>query len=284
MDTGTPLPTRPRAHRARWAAIGAAIAVSLGAGGLGIVHATAPDGASAYIPIEPCRLVDTRSDAQFHVGPHSTLGPDSSITIDGYGAQGECTSPALPNGTEGLQLNVTALGATTPTHLTIYPGAGDPPNASSLNPFPGQPPAPNAVATPLSGAGQFSVYNFQGSIDVIIDVVGYYGDHHHDDRYGPALPDAVATINANATVRSGYGIDDIVWNAVAGRYEVTFDGFEYNDDHDVAVVSGMTPGHIVTQLSNDSGTMWVTIKDDGGTTRQEHFTISVWDLGPVLAM
>lgn len=101
MDTGTPLPTRPRAHRARWAAIGAAIAVSLGAGGLGIVHATAPDGASAYIPIEPCRLVDTRSDAQFHVGPHSTLGPDSKIMIDGYGAQGECTSPALPNGTEG---------------------------------------------------------------------------------------------------------------------------------------------------------------------------------------
>src|SRR5690606_27714722 len=36
-----------RQHRARWAAIGAAVAVSVGAGGFGIVKATSPDGASA---------------------------------------------------------------------------------------------------------------------------------------------------------------------------------------------------------------------------------------------
>lgn len=280
MDTDTPLTTRPPSrHRARWAAIGAAVAVSLGAGGLGIVQATEPDDATAYIPITPCRLVDTRSDAQFHVGPHSTLGPDSKITVGGWGAQGECTSPPLPINISGLQLNVTALGATVPTHLTIYPGDGDPPNVSSLNPFPGQPPVPNAVTTRLElFGGTFSVYNFQGNIDLIIDVVGYYGEHHHDDRYQGALPDAVATINGNATVRSGYGVDDIVWNALAGRYEITFDDFDYNDDDDVAVLSGMTPGHIVTQLSDDSGTMYVSIRDHTGATRQEHFTIAVWNI------
>ena len=57
MNTDTVTPP-PKPHRARWAAIGAAVAVSLGAGGLGIVQATEPDGATAYVPIEPCRLVE----------------------------------------------------------------------------------------------------------------------------------------------------------------------------------------------------------------------------------
>jgi len=43
-----------------------------------------------------------------------------------------------------LALNVTAIGATAPTFLTVWPG-GTRPTASSLNPVPGQPPTPNGV-------------------------------------------------------------------------------------------------------------------------------------------
>ncbi len=35
----------------------------------------------------------------------------------------------------------------------------------------------------LAADGGFSVYNLQGTVDLIIDVVGVYSDHHHDDRY-----------------------------------------------------------------------------------------------------
>lgn len=277
MSTDTVTPP-PKPHRARWAAIGAAVAVSLGAGGLGIVQATEPDGATAYVPIEPCRLIDTRSDAQFHVGPHSTLGGNSKITVDGWGSQGECTSPALPSTSTGLQLNVTALGATTATHLTIYPGAGDPPNSSSLNPVPGQPPLPNAVTTQLDGAGQFSVYNLQGSIDVIIDVVGYYGDHHHDDRYEPDLPDAMGFINVDGSIRTGEEyIDTITWNAGLGRYEITFNDFAFNINTDVGLATAATAGWTASVTSTGGSTFIVYMRNPAGAIQQGAFSFVVWD-------
>ena len=53
----------------------------------------------------------------------------------------------------------------------------DRPSASSLNPSPGQPPTPNAVNTQLSSGGEFSIFNRAGSVDVIVDINGYYTDH-----------------------------------------------------------------------------------------------------------
>ena len=51
--------------RVRWAAIGAAVAVTVGGGALGVVNATVTSGARAvFIPITPCRLFDTRPDSQ----------------------------------------------------------------------------------------------------------------------------------------------------------------------------------------------------------------------------
>ena len=35
----------------------------------------------------------------------------------------------------------------------------------------------------LDSNGKFSIYNKQGTVDIIIDVVGFYDDHHHDGRY-----------------------------------------------------------------------------------------------------
>jgi hypothetical protein len=166
--------------RTRWAAVGAAIAVSVGAGGVGIGYATTSSGERPiYVPIEPCRLADTRPE--FQVGPRSTpIGADETYQRPGWGSVGDCT---LPSGTTGLSLNVTAVDPTLPTFITLFPGTSTLPNASHLNPAPGQPPTPNAVNVDLDGAGKFNVYNLQGTVDVIIDVVGYYDDHDHDDRY-----------------------------------------------------------------------------------------------------
>jgi hypothetical protein len=47
--------------RTRWAAIGAAIAITLGAGGIAAVQASLSSGERAvYVPITPYRLIDTR--------------------------------------------------------------------------------------------------------------------------------------------------------------------------------------------------------------------------------
>ncbi len=58
--------------RSRWAAVGAAVAVTLGAGGIGLVSATSPADAVAYVPITPCRVADTRPQADFNTGPRNT--------------------------------------------------------------------------------------------------------------------------------------------------------------------------------------------------------------------
>ncbi len=167
-----------RNHRARWAAIGAAVAVSVGAGGLGIVSATAPEGASAYVPISPCRLVDTRpGDGQ--VGPQAgPLPGDTAITVDGWGdVAGDCN---LPADTSGLQLNVTAVNASQATFLTLYPQGGTRPTASNVN-VDTPSATPNAATVTLNATnGQFHVYNRFGAVDVVIDVAGYYTDHQHD--------------------------------------------------------------------------------------------------------
>ncbi|NNE12123.1 MAG: hypothetical protein HKN41_07760 [Ilumatobacter sp.] len=192
------------------------MAVTLGAGGIGITHATTSSGERPiYLPIDPCRLADLRP-APDQVGPRSApLGPAETYTLSGWGAVGDCN---LPSDTTALSLNVTAVGATEATFLTIFPGSGTPPLASSLNPFPGEPPIPNAVNVDLDGSGEFSIYNENGSVNVIVDVVGIFDDHNHDDRYytEDEVDDALAgkdNVEAEASFDSGDGVtgtDEII--------------------------------------------------------------------------
>lgn len=168
--------------RTRWATIGAAVAITLGAGGIGLVSATVTSGERpVLIPIEPCRVADTRPGTD-NVGPKaSPLGPGEIHTISAHGDNGDCTG--IPTDAIALSLNVTALDATQLTYLTIWATGDDQPFSSSLNPSPGQPPTPNAVTTELSTNGQFDIFNESGTVNVIVDINGYYADHDHNDLY-----------------------------------------------------------------------------------------------------
>lgn len=168
--------------RIRWAAIGAAVAISLGAGSIGVVNAVQSSGErSTYTAIPACRVTDTRSNPEFNTGPKNTpLGSGQTMTVKATGNNGDCTG--IPTDVTGVSLNVTTLHATRDTHITIWPD-GLVPDASSLNPAPGQPPAPNAVTTKVAADGTFKVFNHQGSVNVVIDIVGFFRDHNHDDRY-----------------------------------------------------------------------------------------------------
>lgn len=167
--------------RTRWAALGAAVAVTVGGGGLGLVGAAVSSSERAvFIPITPCRLVDTRAGSG--VLPRNTpFGSGEIYTINAHGDNGQCRD--IPADATALSLNVTSLAASTLTYFTFWPTGTLQPNASSLNPAPGQPPTPNAVITDISPAGQFNIFNERGTIGAIIDINGYYVDHNHDDRY-----------------------------------------------------------------------------------------------------
>jgi hypothetical protein len=167
--------------RVRWAAIGAAIAVTLGGGALGVVHATSSSGERAvFVPITPCRLFDTRSGAD-DVGARNTpIAGGESFTQQVRGTNGNC---AVPADAVAVAMNVTTINGTAGSFLTIWPADASKPLASSLNWIPGAPPTPNKVDVKLSATGAISLFNNSGSVDVLADVVGYYVDHNHDDRY-----------------------------------------------------------------------------------------------------
>ena len=281
------------AIRTRWSAIGAAVAITLGAGGIGLVSATSPADAVAYVPIEPCRIADTRPEPAFNVGPRSTpIGQNETHVITGHGDNGDCTG--IPTTATGLQLNVTAVNASQNTFVTVW-GEGDRPNASSLNPALGQPPAPNAVTTGLSATGTFNVYNRFGTVDVIADVVGYYTDHNHDDRYYteteadaahatkanaadvytkadvdaqfaalPPQPIAMGRVSSSGVFGVGFGVDNVTWDPVSEWYEIELTGINYFGPNFVTVVTPSCPSSVEPMLSagSVSGDLLVIIWDD----------------------
>lgn len=151
------------------------------------------------IPINGCRLVDTRQPVP------TPLTAGETRIFDAHGTNGACT---LPTDALGVSMNITALDATNVTFFTIWETGQPKPNASSLNPAPGQPPTPNAVTTPISPSGQFNISNDAGTVGVLIDIVGYYVDHNHDDRY-----DTSAEVDAKIAANPG-GVQSFAKSAV----------------------------------------------------------------------
>ncbi len=133
------------------------------------VDAAPGDADTTFVPLStPCRLIDTRP-VPARVGTAGAFSADDTRTLQATGANGECTIPA---DAVGLALNVTATNSTSQSFLTLWPG-GTRPKASNLNPEAGAPPTPNAANVTLSATGTFNIYNFAGTVDVIVDINGY---------------------------------------------------------------------------------------------------------------
>ena len=130
------------------------------------------EGESAFVPVTPCRLFDTRSGS-FNVGLRSVpLGVNESHAFMVVGSNGECSS--IPAAATAVAINLTGVGATADTFVSVYPAGVKRPNTSAVNLVAGQPPTPNKVDVKLSSDGRLAVYNAFGSVDVIGDVLGYY--------------------------------------------------------------------------------------------------------------
>ncbi len=166
---GSAVAERSGLWRSRWAAIGAAVAVSLGAGGIFVAQASSGGSGSVFVPWVPCRLVDTRSGIGLPVG---SITAGSTNTVTARGDSGQCVG--LPAEATALSVNVTSVGATEWTYLTLFPADASRPNASHLNPSADEDVTSNGLEVALSAGGAFEVYNYAGSLDLVIDVLGVY--------------------------------------------------------------------------------------------------------------
>jgi hypothetical protein len=129
-----------------------------------------PDGLR-FSPLVPTRIVDTRSG----------LG----ATKLGAGGIASVVAPESVAGydTWALAMNVTAVRPTVTTYLTVWPNGVVKPSTSNLNVVAGAI-VPNAVQTMIGPDNGFSVFNKNGSVDLVVDVVGAF------NMYPPFPPGA----------------------------------------------------------------------------------------------
>ena len=168
----------------RWAACLAVIAALAGGGGLLSASASGSSAASSFVPITPCRLLDTR--AANRVGSRATpLAATETLATAAWGTNGNCT---IPSGTTGLSMNVVAVNPTAASFLTVFPSDQPLPLSSNLNWIADQAPTPNAVTVAVSSDGRISFYNNAGTVDIAVDIVGYYEPSTSGGAVGPAGP------------------------------------------------------------------------------------------------
>ena len=181
------LPIMGSLVRSRWAAIGAAVAVTLGGGGLIGVSATNGAGQSSYSPVTPVRILDTRGEGKVGALDVSGSGDPRQLKVTGtIQTTSEGSQTVVPVGATAVSLNVTAVATETNDHggfVTVYP-CGTRPNASLINFRSGETVA-NAVTVPISDDGNICIFVY-GKAHLLADVVGFYQLSGSSSAAGPA--------------------------------------------------------------------------------------------------
>lgn len=121
--------------------------------------------AGRYVPVAPERAFDTRDTAE----PFGVTGDRSTISVEIAGHNG------IPSGASVAVINLTAVGVSGPSFVTVYPHGVDRPFASSLNLNGTGDVRSNLVFAPIGDNGRIDLYTLAGA-HLIGDVVGYFTD------------------------------------------------------------------------------------------------------------
>jgi hypothetical protein len=217
---------------------------------------------SRFVPITPCRIVDTR----LRGGPIAATSPRSFVAVnnttevaDQGGLAGGC---GVPTAATAVQGNVVSVDARRPGYLKIYPAGSTAPLASFLN-FRDAIPIANGgtitLAPAVIGNPQFIVA-VNRPTQVVIDVEGYYLPPMwtHNDSTGAPIDSSRVTGQAQPST---------------GDYSVVFD----RDVTDCALaVSTPTPGvHATAKTTSTAGEVEVQTADAAQTPTKAEFYLTV---------
>jgi hypothetical protein len=125
----------------------------------------------SFTGITPARLMDTRAGYVTIDGQAQGIGPIGAGAVSNLVVVGRGNVPAT--GVGAVALNVSITNPTAPSFLTVYPTGAARPTAANLNYVPGQT-VPNMVIVKVGDGGQISLFNYAGSADVIVDVLGWF--------------------------------------------------------------------------------------------------------------
>ncbi len=188
---------------------------------------------SKFHAVDPYRIVDTRP-APLHVGTNTTWGP--KVTQD-------IALTGVPNDATAVVLNVTVTGPTAASWATVFPsGTTRPDPASTLNFVAGQT-VPNLAIVKIGANHKVSLYNLAGNVDVIVDVVGWYGGTQADAIFTPITPTRILDSRSGPQYTTAFASD------TARVVQVTNGGTIPNSAvaavMNVTVTDTVGPGHVI---------------------------------------
>jgi len=118
-----------------------------------------------FIPVTPCRVVDTRNANGPFGGPLISTGTTRSFTIP----SGSC---GIPTTAQAYSFNVAVVPSTVLGYLTVWPTGQMQPTVATLNSLDGRIKS-NAAIVPAGTNGAVSVYSTNDT-QVILDINGYF--------------------------------------------------------------------------------------------------------------
>ena len=130
--------------------------------------AVQPGAASRYTPVNPKRILDTRSGVG---AAEAKVGAGQTIDLQVAGVQTD--GGAVPANATAAVLNVTVTDTTGTTDVRVFPTGAPLPGSSNLNAGKSQT-VPNLVTATLGTGGKVSIYNSGGTVDLIADLAGWY--------------------------------------------------------------------------------------------------------------
>jgi hypothetical protein len=131
--------------------------------------ASSPPPASAFYPVTPCRVLDTRGPIGTYGGPSLAGASTRTFTVSGV-----C---GIPLSARAVSVNLTVIGPAASGSVTVFAGGNSPPSTPSVYFSQGQTRANNAFLS-LGGAGDIAVFSGippgSGALDFLLDVNGYF--------------------------------------------------------------------------------------------------------------
>jgi hypothetical protein len=170
---------------------------------------------TGYQPVRPGRVMDTRAG---QCGFTMQAGEQREVAILGL-----ARTPT--NGANAVALNVTVTNPTAASFLTVWPSGTSRPLASNLN-FVADQTVPNMVLVGTGAGGRVSVFNSSGTVDVLIDVNGWFAGSASTAQTGcivrtppPPPPPPTPPPPPPPRVSFGSGTYRVGVDIPAGRYE-----------------------------------------------------------------
>lgn len=186
----------------------------LGLGSLTHADATTTSSGDFFAVSPSSKIVDTRSA----LGVSAALGPASTTSFQVLGQGGVPSS-----GVSAVSLVIKAVNATSAgSYLEMWPdGTTKPYPASTVN-FSSSATTSNSAIVAVGSDGKIGVYNSNGSVDLVVDVNGYFTAAGGDTSPGGYVP---VTQDRIVDTRDGTGAPDAKI-APGGTLNVQIDGVD----------------------------------------------------------